>query len=66
MKNTTNTTINNYIEALSQRAEMAGDDKLGFAMGFLYGTLADLKLQSCELDILAKDTKNLNNLVVQS
>jgi len=57
----TNTTINNYIEALQERAEQAGDGRLDYAMGFLYGTLRNLKLQSYELESLQKDTKTLTD-----
>lgn len=56
---TTNTTINNYLEALAQRAEMSGDGRLEFAMGYLYSTLQALKLQSYELDVLQRDTQHL-------
>ena len=62
----TNTTINNYIEALSQRAEMSGDGRLDYAMGYLYTTLKALKLQSYELDILEQDIKNLKKLAANS
>lgn len=55
--------INDYIEALSERAEMAGDGKLDYAMGFLYSTLASLKLQSYELEVLQQDIQNLKKLV---
>ncbi len=57
---TTEVTINNYIEALVQRAELAGDGRLETAMGWLYSTLKALKLQSYELDLLKLDTQLLN------
>ena len=55
--------INDYIEALTERAEMAGDSKLEYVMGFLYGTLSTLKLQSYELESLQRDTANLRELI---
>lgn len=58
---TTHTTINNYIEALSKRANQVGG--LDYAMGFLYSTLKDLKLQSYELCRLQADTETLKELV---
>ena len=58
--NTTEVTINNYIEALVQRAELAGDGRLEVAMGWLFSTLKALKLQSYELDLLKLDTTLLN------
>ena len=59
----TNHIINDYLEALTERAEMAGDDRLAYVMGFLYGTLKTLKLQSYELESLQRDTDNLRNLI---
>lgn len=56
----TNTIINNYLKALQERAEQAGG--LDYAMGFLYSTLKNLKLQSYELEQLQLDTKNLCKL----
>ena len=61
MINTTHTTINNYIEALATRAEQMGG--LHYAMGFVHGTLASLKLQGYELEVLAKDAAALNTLI---
>jgi hypothetical protein len=55
----TNIVINNYLEALAQRAEKSGDGRLEYAMGYLFSTLQALKLQSYELDILVQDTKHL-------
>lgn len=57
--------INDYIEALSERAEMAGDDKLAFVAGFLEGTLKTLKLQSYELEVIKRDTINLRKLIAE-
>jgi len=58
----TNTIINDYVEALSERAEMSGDGRLDYAMGFLYSTLTSLKLQSYELEVLQQDIQNLKKL----
>ena len=58
-----NTIINDYIEALTERAEMAGDGRLDYVMGFLQGTLKTLGLQSYELDVLKRDTANLRDLI---
>lgn len=66
MINTTEVTINNYIEALVQRAELAGDGRLETAMGWLYSTLKALKLQSYELDLLKLDTQLLNKATEQT
>jgi hypothetical protein len=60
---TTHTTINNYIEALRERANQVGG--LDYAMGFLYSTLKDLKLKSYELDRLQADTETLKELVAK-
>jgi hypothetical protein len=57
------TTINNYIEALQERANQVGG--LDYAMGFLYGTLKDLKLQSYELDRLMADTETLKQMTAE-
>ena len=61
MINTTTTTINNYVESLTTRAEQMGG--LHYAMGFVHSTLAALKLQGYELEILAKDAAALNTLI---
>ena len=58
----TNQIIDDYIEALKERAEQSGDDRLDYAMGFLWGTLKNLKLQSSELEQLQLDIKNLRKL----
>ena len=58
----TNHIINDYIEALQERAEQSGDGRLDYAMGFLYSTLKNLKLQSYELEQLQLDIKNLRKL----
>ena len=63
MKNTT--IIQDYIEALGQRSEMAGDGRLDYALGFLQGTLQSLKLQPYELEVLQKDILNLKQLTTQ-
>lgn len=54
--------INDYVEALSERAEMSGDGRLDYAMGFLYSTLTSLKLQPYELEVLQQDIQNLKKL----
>jgi hypothetical protein len=64
MKNT-NAIINDYIEALSQRAEMSGDGRLDYAMGYLYSTLRALKLQPCDVEVFEKDIKTLTKLSTQ-
>lgn len=56
-----NTTVRNYVEALIIRAEQMGG--LHYAMGFVHSTLAALKLQGYELEVLAKDTAALNTLI---
>ena len=58
-----NTIINDYLEAVGKRAEMAGDGRLEYALGFIHSTLQALKLQSYELDVLKFDTKTLNTLI---
>ena len=63
MLNTTSTTINNYLEALTARAEESGDGRLEYAMGYLYSTLVALKLDSYELETLQRDTNNLYKLM---
>jgi hypothetical protein len=60
---TTHNTINNYIEALRERANQVGG--LDYAMGFLYSTLKDLKLQSYELDRLQAGTETLKELTAK-
>lgn len=63
MKNTT--IIQDYIEALGQRSEMAGDGRLDYALGFLLGTLRTLQLGTYELEVLERDTINLKQLSQQ-
>ena len=63
--NNTTTIINDYLEALTERAEMAGDDRLAYAMGFLQGSLKTLGLQGYELGVLERDTINLRNLIAE-
>ena len=57
------TIINNYVQALLKRAEKSGDNRLEYAMGFLYSTLRNLKLDSYELESLQIDTQTLHRLV---
>ena len=59
----TNAIINDYIEALTTRAELAGDDRLEFALGWMFDTLQSLKLQSYELEVLQSDTKALRDII---
>ena len=61
--NDKNTIVNDYIEALAERAEMAGDGRLDYAMGFLLGSLKTLGLQGYELEVLQRDTANLRNII---
>ena len=56
-------TINDYIEALTTRAELAGDDRLEFALGWMFETLKTLKLQSYELEVLQSDTRALRDII---
>jgi hypothetical protein len=58
----TNTIINDYIEALQDRAEQAGDGKLDYALGFLYSTLKSLQFSGYGLEQLQRDTQNLRTL----
>jgi hypothetical protein len=60
MNNTT--IINDYIEALANRAEQSGDGKLDYAMGFLYSTLKSLQFSGYDLEQLQRDTQNLRTL----
>lgn len=59
----TNAIINDYLKAVGKRAEMAGDGRLEYALGFILSTLQALKLQSYELDVLKFDTKTLDTLI---
>ena len=54
--NDTNTILNNYLEAVIARAEVAGDDRLGVAMGYVFDTLLSLKLQTYELETIQRLT----------
>ena len=63
MNNYANTIVNDYLEALAERAEMAGDGRLDYAMGFLLGSLKTLGLQGYELEVLQRDTINLRNII---
>lgn len=58
--------INNYIEALTARAEQSGDGRLEYAMGFLQSTLNSLNLGTYELETLQRDAKNLQDLISSS
>lgn len=58
--------INNFVEALTDRAEMSGDGRLEYAMGYLYSTLQALKLQSYELEIIQRDTEHLKELAMNA
>ena len=59
----THKTIDSYINALRERATQAGG--LEYALGFLYSTLADLKLQDYELWRMKRDTATLNDLIAK-
>jgi hypothetical protein len=59
----THKTINSYINALRERATQAGG--LDYALGFLYSTLTDLKLQDYELWRMKRDTDTLNGLIAK-
>jgi hypothetical protein len=59
----THKTIDSYINALRERATQAGG--LEYALGFLYSTLTDLKLQEYEMGRIRKDTFTLRKLVEQ-
>lgn len=50
------TIINEYLEALTNRAESAGDDRLGVAIGYFHEALLALKLQGYELETLERLT----------
>lgn len=54
-------TIDSYIKALHKRSTQVGG--LDYALGFLYSTLMDLKLQGYELERLMADTATLNDLI---
>jgi hypothetical protein len=56
-------TIDSYIIALRERATQAGG--LDYALGFLYSTLKDLKLQDYELWRMKRDTTTLNDLIAE-
>lgn len=48
-----------YIEALTNRSEKAGDDRLSFAVSCLYETLQELNLSQNYLDKLEEMTLKL-------
>lgn len=50
------TIINDYLEVLAERAESAGDDRLGVAIGYFHEALRALKLQGYELETLERLT----------
>ena len=56
-----NNTLNNFVDALKQRAEQAGG--LDYAMGFIYSVLDDMKLQGYEVNVLKKNTALLHELI---
>ena len=55
--------IDGYLNALRERATQAGG--LEYALGFLYSTLTDLKLQDYELWRMKRDTTTLNDLIAE-
>ena len=57
---TNHNTLNNFVDALKQRAEQAGG--LDYAMGFLYSVLEDMNLQGYEVSVLKKNTALLHEL----
>jgi len=57
---TTRHTINNFTDALKEYIDANGS---GQAMGYLYGVLDTLKLQSYELETLQTFTKGLKDSV---
>ena len=61
--NDTHKTIDSYLNALRERATQAGG--LENALGFLYSTLTDLKLQDYELWRMKRDTTTLNDLIAE-
>ena len=61
--NDTHKTIDSYLNALRERATQAGG--LEYALGFLYSTLTDLKLQDYELWRMKRDTTTLNDLIAE-
>jgi hypothetical protein len=65
--NTSTGIISEYIEALTERAEQAGDDRLSYAMGVLHSTLQSLQFSGYkDLEQLQKDTQALKRTVKKS
>ena len=54
-------TIDQYVEALTERAHQAGG--VGYMAGFLHSTLLALNLQGYEIEALQRDIKSLKNLI---
>ena len=57
---TNQTLLNNFTNALKERAEQAGG--LDYALGFVYSVLRDLNLDQYERSILRKNTATLHEL----
>jgi hypothetical protein len=53
-----NIIINEYIEALSNRASQAGDGKFDYFIDFLTLTLNSLNLNESDLELIKLQTKN--------
>ena len=58
---TNQTLLNNFTNALKERAEQAGG--LDYALGFVYSVLRDLNLDQYERSILRKNTALLHELI---
>ena len=58
---TNKTIINQYVEALTERAHQAGG--VDYMAGFLHSTLLSLNLQGYEIEALKGDIKSLKNLI---
>ena len=57
--------INDFLEALDERASQVGGLNGGhqYIIGYLNGTLKDLKLQEYELNVLKRNTEQLNRII---
>ena len=57
--------IKDYLKALDERASQVGGLNQGqqYIIGFLGGTLEDLQLQGYELEVLQRDTKQLEGMI---
>ncbi len=57
--------IRDYLEALDERASQVGGLNQGqqYIIGFLYGTLKNLKLKGYDLEILERVTKQLKGMI---